>query len=144
MNKDDLNRLAAVTVRGLTDARDSSELQLRVSTLTEAARILDARTRVLPENLRQSLLNELNDLIDRKLAAAMTQLINAVNNAISESLSDMINSTISSTIHNTVRDVIIDFLKEEDPGFLYWNGEKIEVVGSETCDEDNSGEEPSV
>lgn len=140
MNKDELNRLADVVIRGLTDARDPSELLLRTRTLTEAARILDARTRVLPENLRNELLEKLASLIDQKIAAAMNQIMNAVNNAISESLSEMINSTISSTIHNTVRDVIIDFLKEEDPGFLYWNGEKIEVVGSETCDEESEGE----
>ena len=46
MNKDELERLASLQIRGMNQARNSSEVLFLLSKLVEAVRILDARTRL--------------------------------------------------------------------------------------------------
>lgn len=132
MNKDDLNRLANVSIRGLVEARNSSEVLIRIQSLTEAARILDARTRVIPENLRNELLRLFNQMIAEAINEAMRQNMKSVQDLIKNSIQN--NNTLIQDIINNPYWWGLAFDKDKT-GYLYWNGEKIELHEPETCDE---------
>ena len=139
MNKDDLNRLANVSIRGLVEARNSSEVLVRIQSLVEAARILDARTRTLPENLSSELLSEIKQMVSTQISMAMNQIMKNVSNAINNAIKNALENSVGGMIQNVVNNLNLHggLTTDDDPGFVYWTGEKFETRGSSSCDDED-------
>ena len=137
MNKDELERLAALQIRGLNQARNSSEVLFLLMKLVEAARILDARTLTVTDDVRKNVMDEINSRLqnlEAKINNALQNLENKISNITNNSLSNV------THIHTGSNGSAECGIKITDPdnlgeGFVFFTGKDCEfqLIGKKTC-----------
>ena len=138
MNKNELERLAALQIRGLNQARDSSEVLFLLMKLVEAARILDARSQTVSDDVRKNVMEEVNSrlqTLEAKINNLLQTLENKINNIENNSFSNV--THINAGGGGGDGGICISNKDELTEGFLYFNSKEtcsFRLVPKGSCD----------